>query len=590
MLTDHSYQLLAAAAEESLERIRQDRARAPQRLKPLLAYIEDNLFDPTLDVNQLKRSCGVRDNSVPIQFHSAVGRPPHGYIEDRRLETACRLLGDSTLKIWQISELLGYSSIQVFSRAFSRWSGQRPTLYRKKARQQNNGMPQNSAVAAAAKRTAQVVYGPDALRRALSGELSPDEAGHLIDRLLNLYPSCRRSVDPMSSRPASGSIRRVGERAGSAPQRSPLEFNLEGEEIERMRAEEIVRELENQGVERQQALIDDLRLTSPTLFNLLCIKSRDLAQKDPAKGLQIAELALKSLETLSRTIQDRALLADLRAQGWACLAQAQVATSEFEDAERGLAEAERYSKLAGNQHRTVGDIALAKGSLRREQQHWSEARELLEIARAHYHACGRRDLANRALYVQATVVYEEGNPSAAIPLLEEALKATNGDAKGAVRLSLFLNLLTAFTEAGQNTEAAEIIPQARQLALAFGSSFHRIRLRWLEGIISRELGRFGEAETALLEAREAFSEIHDAVDAALVCLDLAELYSKQGRLADLARLSASMAPLFNGLQNHTEALGSLKLFHRAAEEQSVTRVVLEEARLALRHTQRRRGV
>ena len=120
MLTDHSQQLLASAAIESLERIRLDRARAPQRLKPLLAYIEDNLFDSTLDVNQLKRSCGVRDNSVPIQFHSAVGRPPHGYIEDRRLETACRLLADTNLKIWQISELLGYSSIQVFSRAFSR--------------------------------------------------------------------------------------------------------------------------------------------------------------------------------------------------------------------------------------------------------------------------------------------------------------------------------------------------------------------------------------------------------------------------------------------------------------------------------------
>lgn len=588
MLTEHSYQLLAAAAEESLERIRQDRARAPQRLKPLLAYIEDNLFDPTLDVNQLKRSCGVRDNSVPIQFHSAVGRPPHGYIEDRRLETACRLLADSTLKIWQISELLGYSSIQVFSRAFSRWSGQRPTLYRKKARQQNNGAS-NSAVAAASKRTSQVVYGPDALRRALSGELSPDEAGHLIDRLLNLYPSCRRSVDPMSSRPASESSRRVGDRAVAAAERSPLEFNLEGEEIERMRAEEIVRELEHQEVERQQALIDDLRLTSPTLFNLLCIKSRDLAQKDPSKGLQIAELALKSLETLSRTIHDRTLLSDLRAQGWACLAQAQVASSELEDAERGLAEAERYSQLAGNPHRTVGDIALAKGSLRREQQRWTEARELLEMARSHYEACGRRDLANRALYAQATVVYEEGNPSAAIPLLKEALQATNGDAKGSVRLSLLLNLLTAYTEADQNTEAAEIVPQARQMALAYGSSYHRIRLRWLEGIISRELGRFGEAETALLESREAFSEIHDAVDAALVCLDLAELYSKQGRLADLARLSASMAPLFNGLQNHAEALGSLKLFHRAAEEQSVTRVVLEEARLALRHTQRRRG-
>ena len=135
MLAGHTHRILEAAAQDSIERIRRDHAKAPQRLKPLLAYIEEHLFDPSLDVNQLKRNCGVRDNSVPIQFHSAVGRPPHGYIEDRRLETACKLLSDSSIKIWQISELLGYSSIQVFSRAFSRWSGQRPTAYRKKARQ-----------------------------------------------------------------------------------------------------------------------------------------------------------------------------------------------------------------------------------------------------------------------------------------------------------------------------------------------------------------------------------------------------------------------------------------------------------------------
>ena len=167
MLTDHSYQLLKTAAVESLERIQLDRAKAPQRLKPLLAYIEEHLFDPTLDVNHLKRACGVRDNSVPIQFHSAVGRPPHGYIEDRRLETACRLLADTHLKIWQISELLGYSSIQVFSRAFSRWSGQRPTLFRKKARRGGAGDADDAQ--GEGRRYQRSVVATASLRRALEG-------------------------------------------------------------------------------------------------------------------------------------------------------------------------------------------------------------------------------------------------------------------------------------------------------------------------------------------------------------------------------------------------------------------------------------
>lgn len=196
MLAGHSHKLLEQAARESIERIQLDRRKAPQRLKPLLAYIEENLFNPTLDVNQLKRSCGVRDNSVPIQFHSAVGRPPHGYIEDRRLETACRLLADTHLKIWQISELLGYSSIQVFSRAFSRWSGQRPTLFRKKARRGADLEIDQSAGSHGTRRARfdRSVVATESLRKALEGEL-PSRSQYFdrdSDGSLSLRPQADR--------------------------------------------------------------------------------------------------------------------------------------------------------------------------------------------------------------------------------------------------------------------------------------------------------------------------------------------------------------------------------------------------------------
>ena len=74
----------------------------------------------------------MRDNTVPIQFHAAVGRPPRAYIEDRRLETAARLLADSELKVWRIGDLVGYGTVQVFSRAFKRWSSLRPSAYRRR--------------------------------------------------------------------------------------------------------------------------------------------------------------------------------------------------------------------------------------------------------------------------------------------------------------------------------------------------------------------------------------------------------------------------------------------------------------------------
>ena len=126
--------LLEAAASESLARIREHRTSASPRLKPLLEYLESHLFDKGLNVNQLKRACGVRDNSIALLFHAYVGQSPKAYISELRLETAARLLRDSDLRVWQIAELVGYSGLAVFGKAFARWSGMRPAAYREQAR------------------------------------------------------------------------------------------------------------------------------------------------------------------------------------------------------------------------------------------------------------------------------------------------------------------------------------------------------------------------------------------------------------------------------------------------------------------------
>lgn len=181
--------LLATAALQTMDQIRLDQEKAPPRLKPMLAYIESHLFDPKLNVNRLKEACGIRDNSVAIHFHAAVGKPPHAYISHCRLETAARLLRDTDLPVWKISDLLGFSSIQVFSRAFCRWSGKRPTAYRREVsqeRRQSNGRP--SATHEPVVRLQSEEY----WKRAISGRLRDDEAAALIQKLLEIYPPGRR--------------------------------------------------------------------------------------------------------------------------------------------------------------------------------------------------------------------------------------------------------------------------------------------------------------------------------------------------------------------------------------------------------------
>jgi AraC-like DNA-binding protein len=196
MLQDSSRQLLRAAALETIDRIRTDHEQVPSKLKPLLAYIEDHLFDADLSVNRIKKACGVRDNSVAIHFHACVGQPPHAYISQCRMEVASRLLRDSELPVWKISDLLGFSSIQVFSRAFYRWAKERPSTYRRIHRRNGSEVDDSLLESEFPLETGGSIVPArlteDFWRRALTGSLRDEEASELIRNLLELYPPRRR--------------------------------------------------------------------------------------------------------------------------------------------------------------------------------------------------------------------------------------------------------------------------------------------------------------------------------------------------------------------------------------------------------------
>lgn len=174
---DDARELLDEAAREPLARIRADRERVPAKIKPLLEYLEGHLFDRELNVNRLKRACNVRDNSLTLVFHAQVGASPKSYITERRLETAAWLLRETDLRIWQISELVGYSGLSVFGKAFDRWADERPGAYRKRfreSREEENGSFDGRV-------------DDDFLAQALAGELPEEQAGRMIRQLLEIY-------------------------------------------------------------------------------------------------------------------------------------------------------------------------------------------------------------------------------------------------------------------------------------------------------------------------------------------------------------------------------------------------------------------
>lgn len=168
--------LLKRAAAAILERIARDAEKVESRpVCAMLEYIREHLFSRDLTVKMMKRSLSIRDNSAALHFHAETGMPPHQYISAARLDVAARLLQDTDLPAWRIAESVGYSSIQVFSRAFVRERGTRPMAFRKAARTGNasQGAPPTQAVS---------LY-----RRAARGDLSLAEAGTLISHIASMY-------------------------------------------------------------------------------------------------------------------------------------------------------------------------------------------------------------------------------------------------------------------------------------------------------------------------------------------------------------------------------------------------------------------
>lgn len=149
----------------------------------MLGFIEENLFSESLTVADIKRSCSIANNAVALVFHRRLGKPPKAYIQEMRLSVAAKILIEyPQIKVWQVAELVGFSSVGVFSKAFERWSHMRPNAYRKQMWALDNTGVSESGLE------------PIALSRVLQGDAEEAEVTRLLRILVKKYPQASREV------------------------------------------------------------------------------------------------------------------------------------------------------------------------------------------------------------------------------------------------------------------------------------------------------------------------------------------------------------------------------------------------------------
>jgi hypothetical protein len=129
-------------------------------------------------------------------------------------------------------------------------------------------------------------------------------------------------------------------------------------------------------------------------------------------------------------------------------------------------------------------------------------------------------------------------------------------------------------------QVASLLPHVREMAVEQANELDLIRTVWLQAKVDAGQGREEEAIAGLEQVRGAFTARELPYDAALSSLDLAVLWLKAGRTAEVQNLALALGWIFKTKGIHREALAALQLFCEAAKLKAATvelarRVIIE---------------
>jgi tetratricopeptide (TPR) repeat protein len=442
------------------------------------------------------------------------------------------------------------------------------------------------------------------LERFMHDDVAAPERRRVVRHLLTGCPLCVAVT------------RRVWERAGGhapgpapafAPPPQPASYD---EAIARARAAGRWREMElatereaapgllarllAQPWEKRLALVHrDERYQSVALADLLLDRCREhrggipLAPNTPntpesTQRIELAELAAAVAESLDPAASGPAVVRDLLGRAWVETAEARRLAGDLPGAERAARSA---SPLLANDEESepVERLALLRleAAIAADYGRFEEADRLFDRAALACRTAGEPSLQGSVLIERGTLHAASERYGSAIELLREGaalLSPENlpGKPPGKpkdVDMTLLASALhrqaALLWEVGRGEEALAVAGRLRPLYERLGNRAGLLRLRWLRGNIEGD-------QAALLEAREGLLAEGLGLAAAQISLDLAVLYARQGRAAEIRRLAAEIFPIFRNRDLRRESMAALLVFRRAVETESASLEFLVE--------------
>jgi len=101
-----------------------------QFLQTLTAFMETNMGNIDISVDDLMTATGMSRSSLNRKMHELFNLSPKDFLQEARIKHACSLLRQTDLSVKEIAYSCGFSNPHYFANCFKSSTGQTPTEYR----------------------------------------------------------------------------------------------------------------------------------------------------------------------------------------------------------------------------------------------------------------------------------------------------------------------------------------------------------------------------------------------------------------------------------------------------------------------------
>ena len=349
-----------------------------------------------------------------------------------------------------------------------------------------------------------------------------------------------------------------------------LDWQRQRERERKAAGAKIVELLYGRQLSGEPRLPDDPGFWTWGLCEVLLEKSWSLRYDDPKEMLHLAELARETADRLDPEMYGVEVTNDLRSRAWGDFANACRVADDLVTAESALDRALELRSQGTGSELLRARLAEHTARLLCYQRCFPAALQALDLAYSIHRKSGNLQDAAQVLIQRGIYTGRSGDPEEGVRLLAEALLQLGDDGDPKLRFLTLHNILLFQVEQGEFRAANLQLFEMRPLYARHAGAVDLVKLRWIEGRIAAGLGELERAEKSFAHVREEFDQRGQVYHSAIAGLDMASVWLRQDRTAEVGQLVREMIDVFRSRYVAREAIAALLMLRDAVDRDRAT--------------------